>query len=205
MATQNKPYVIVVAIDFSEKAHHALTSAKALALREKNAELHVVHVVAPPVGTVAVVGATDMASAFTETLDRTRQELKTACNEVSQGLVDRVYGHVRTGRPAREIAELSAQLGADLIVVGTHGRTGVSRALLGSVAEEVVRHAPCDVLTVRRTEVPAIEPACAECVQAQRASGNANERCARHHRRHAKPHTYSDGQDGLWHQTFRFE
>lgn len=205
MATETR-YVILAAVDFSEHAHAALASAKQLALKQPNSELHVVHVVPPPVGTVAVVGSADMAATFTETLDRTRKELQEACTEVANGLPDRVYGHVRTGRPSREIAEVAKQIGADVVVVGTHGRTGISRALLGSVAEEVVRHAPCDVLTIRpKAAQPVIEAACAQCVAAQKAAGDPRARCETHQRRHGRPHTYTDGQEGLFHQSFRFD
>lgn len=56
---------------------------------------------------------------------------------------------VRIGSPAAEVVAAAKDLHADLICIGTHGRGGLSRVLLGSVAEEVVRHAPCPVLTVR--------------------------------------------------------
>src|SRR5262249_58632713 len=56
---------------------------------------------------------------------------------------------LRTGDARELINETARELGADLIVMGTHGRRGISRALLGSVAETVVRSAPCAVLTVR--------------------------------------------------------
>jgi len=199
-------YVILAAIDFSEHATRALGEARRVALRTEGAELHVVHVVAPPVGAIAALGSTEMAAAFTDTLDRTRKDLEKACNDLSKGLSDRVYGHIRTGRPAREIAEVATQIGADLVVVGTHGRSGLSRALLGSVAEEVVRHSPCNVLAVRiPAQVPAIEPACEECLRAQGATGNRKARCEAHTRRHPRPHTYTDGREGLFHQSFRFD
>jgi nucleotide-binding universal stress UspA family protein len=57
---------------------------------------------------------------------------------------------VREGDPRREIVEEAKDWGADLIIVGSHGRTGILRRLLGSVAEHVVRHAPCSVEVVRR-------------------------------------------------------
>jgi nucleotide-binding universal stress UspA family protein len=53
------------------------------------------------------------------------------------------------GDPAEMIAEAAADANADLIVMGTHGRTGLTRLVMGSVAEEVLRHAPCPVLTIR--------------------------------------------------------
>jgi nucleotide-binding universal stress UspA family protein len=199
-------YVILVAVDFSEHARAALGAAKGLALRQQPAELHVVHVVAPPVGSIAVVGSTEVAATFTDALDRTRVELEAACTDVARGLAERVFGHVRTGRPSREICELARQISADVVVVGTHGRTGLSRVLLGSVAEEVVRHAPCDVLTIRPKEAePVIEPPCEACRAAAASSHDPNARCPQHHRRHPRPHTYSDGQEGLFHQSFTFQ
>jgi nucleotide-binding universal stress UspA family protein len=60
---------------------------------------------------------------------------------------------VRTGDARDVINQTAKELGADLIVMGTHGRRGLSRALLGSVAENVVRTAPCAVLTVRLRDV----------------------------------------------------
>jgi K+-sensing histidine kinase KdpD len=73
-----------------------------------------------------------------------------------------VHTALLSGRPAREIVRYARENGVDLIVVGTHGRTGVTRALVGSVAEAVVRLAPCSVLTVpvsaAQAEAPAIEP-----------------------------------------------
>ncbi len=58
---------------------------------------------------------------------------------------------VRTGLPYEEIIKYTKEIDADLIVMGTHGRSGISHILLGSVAEKIVRHAPCPVLTVRPT------------------------------------------------------
>lgn len=65
-------------------------------------------------------------------------------------------GHtkVRIGDPAREVLAEAGEWGADMVVVGSHGRTGVSRFLIGSVAERVVRHALCDVLVIPRAAVP---------------------------------------------------
>lgn len=56
---------------------------------------------------------------------------------------------VRVGSPAAEVVAAAADLKADLLCIGTHGRTGLSHLLMGSVAESIVRHAPCPVLTVR--------------------------------------------------------
>lgn len=68
------------------------------------------------------------------------------------------------GEPAGEIVRLAEEAQCDLIVMGTHGRRGLSRLLLGSVAEEVMRHAPCPVLTVKAS-VPASSPLLAQLAQ----------------------------------------
>ena len=60
-----------------------------------------------------------------------------------------VTTRIEVGRPAAAIVRLASEGGADMVVMGTHGRTGLKHALLGSVAEKVVRKAPCAVLTVR--------------------------------------------------------
>ena len=67
------------------------------------------------------------------------------------------HWRLRQGRPASEIITVAKGVDCDLIVMGTHGRTGLRRTLLGSVAEDVLRHAPCPVLTVRPA-LPTLSP-----------------------------------------------
>ena len=101
--------------------------------------------------------------------------------------------HIRFSEPAEQLAQLAADLEADLIVVGTHGRRGLSRVLLGSVAEGTVRLAPCPVLVVRPKQiqqVPEILPPCPECVKARVASAGSEFWCAQHSERHGQRHTY---------------
>jgi K+-sensing histidine kinase KdpD len=111
--------------------------------------LHVVHVV-PPV--------TDPGDAA--------ERLARVASSLSDG--GRVKTALLNGRVARQIVEYARTANVRLIVIGTHGRTGVSRALLGSVAEAVVRLAPCPVLTVPpaavRTEVAEEMPEAYRCV-----------------------------------------
>lgn len=130
---------IVVATDFSESAQAALRIARDYA-RRFGARLHLLHVGWP--------GA-DLASP--PLLRRLEAEL---APEV------RVVTAIESGSPAARIVEYAERHGADLIVLGTHGRTGVTRALLGSVAEHVVRTAPCPVLTVplRSRRTKPVEP-----------------------------------------------
>ena len=121
------PSQILFPTDYSEVSAAAGRAAAELA-RHFKARLHVVHVV-PPV--------TDPGPA---------ESLPSAVADLGRGLD--VVSSVVHGRPAREIVAYAARHGIGMIVMGTHGRTGVSRALLGSVAESVVRRAGCPVLTV---------------------------------------------------------
>jgi nucleotide-binding universal stress UspA family protein len=118
---------ILFPTDYSEASLAAGRMAANLA-RRFEARLHVVHVV-PPV--------TDPGPA---------DAMQTALAELGPGLD--VLTAVIFGRPTREIVAYAARHGIDMIVMGTHGRTGVAHALLGSVAAVVVRRATCPVLTV---------------------------------------------------------
>ena len=99
--------------------------------------------------------------------------------------------HLLVGTPWREITQLASNVSADLVFVGTSGRTGLARVLLGSVAEQVVRHAGCPVLVIRPKEHQAnaevgIEPPCADCVAVQKETDRARLWCERHSTHH--PH-----------------
>jgi nucleotide-binding universal stress UspA family protein len=74
--------------------------------------------------------------------------LKQFCREHVQPL-NQVRYHVRSGDPLEKILEVAEDCMSDLIILATHGRTGLKRLLIGNVAEKVVRHAPCPVLTVK--------------------------------------------------------
>ncbi len=131
---------VLFATDFSEHSEWVGTVARDVA-RGRDAMLHIVHVV-PPGREPADAG------------DR----LARVASSLAGGA--RVTAVLLNGRVARQIVEYARTSTVRIIVIGTHGRTGVSRVLLGSVAEAVVRLAPCPVLTVpppvsaTHTEVP---------------------------------------------------
>lgn len=162
--------VILVAIDFSETSLRALKVALGMAQTHPNAELHLIHVMPQaraPFGFLE--GASDEASMMAAIEDASNR-LDALCGDAEKPKVATISGHVRIGEAAREIVQLASDIGADLIVVGTHGRQGVERVLLGSVAEEVVRRAPSPVLTVKPKTLPPwalIEPPCVDCVRIQ--------------------------------------
>jgi nucleotide-binding universal stress UspA family protein len=138
---------ILVGTDFSEAAEHAITYAQELA-RELQAELVIVHAyVVPAYGLPiegAVMASADSAAWFS---DRAQRELDEVCDRHRSADVP-VRGLLRLGEAHVEIAEAAESQDVDLIVVGTHGRSGLPRWLIGSVAERVVRTAHRPVLTV---------------------------------------------------------
>ena len=149
---------ILVPTDFSKHSHNALTYAAAFA-EKFGAELYLLHVVqdlalfipeavsvAPPV----TPPIEQMTAAVREALDRAVRE-----NDLGRLTV---HCEVREGTPFYEIIQFARETNIDLIIMGTHGHTGLAHVLLGSVTEKVVRKAPCPVLTVRDPEHEFVHP-----------------------------------------------
>ena len=138
---------ILVPTDFSDPSAEALASAMELA-KGANAIVDLVHVAVeasfamPPPIDVATIPI-DMSKVMERVTDGLRAEEKRL---QEAGL--RCETAMLIGRPDAEIVARATATGADLIVMGTHGRSGLAHALLGSVAERVVQHAPCAVLIV---------------------------------------------------------
>jgi universal stress protein A len=134
---------ILFPTDFSHTGDAALELATSLA-RERGAQLLIVHVEEPP----AAYGAGEMYYGMPDPVtEDLRKMLEQVTPTDSQIPCER---RLITGDPATSIARLAADEGVELIVMGTHGRTGLMRLLMGSVAEAVVRRAPCPVLTLRQ-------------------------------------------------------
>ena len=140
---------ILAPIDFSDCSDKALAYAAEFAEKLK-AELICVYVV--PDLSAAVPDAVMPVPIATPDLD---EILQSARESVAKRMADKKLdgvthrGDVRIGSASTEIVEAAKELQADLIVIGTHGRGPIAHFLLGSVAEKVVRTAPCPVLTVR--------------------------------------------------------
>jgi nucleotide-binding universal stress UspA family protein len=137
---------ILVPMDFSPHARRALEAAKTLARQAGPAHLILVTSYFVPVELEAL-GVPDDARVLHELEQKAARDLEALLVELSNAGISSEYV-AQKGAPARVIVELARAKGADLIALGTHGRTGVAHALLGSVAERVVREAPCPVLTV---------------------------------------------------------
>ncbi len=136
---------ILVPTDFSDYSKGAITYACELAQRF-GADLKLLHVGMPPV-TPVPFGPT-----MSDQMFQTKETAKKAFEELdAPGLdrVSRVDRVLRIGTPFVEIVRYAREDDIDLIVMGTHGHTGLVHALIGSVAEKVVRMASCPVLTIR--------------------------------------------------------
>jgi nucleotide-binding universal stress UspA family protein len=140
---------MIVAYDFSPHAQVALQAGVALAGR-LGADLHLVHVVQTPAFAYSAYGSAAIAPIdMTHVREGAMASLREVADGVA-GLQGRCEAHVVEGvGVASMIQETAEKLGADLIVMGTHGRTGLAHVFLGSVAERTLRGAPCPVLTVQ--------------------------------------------------------
>ena len=131
---------ILCPVDFDPNSLQALQLASELA-QERNATLHLLHVVAMPPGPEVALPFGKMETAARSRLERHARQIVNgnASYEVE----------VLMGDPAVEVLQAAKRLRANLIVMATHGRKGLRHLILGSVAEHVVREAPCPVLTVK--------------------------------------------------------
>ena len=140
---------IILATDFSDTSkdagHHAL-----LLVQNYKAELKALHVFDTSVWNVpARYYLKPGFEGFVEGFEEARQRGKDALKELAKSFDLEVETIFTEGDPGHEIIRVAEELNADLIVLGTHGYTGWKRFTIGSVAELVVRHAPCAVLTIR--------------------------------------------------------
>jgi nucleotide-binding universal stress UspA family protein len=199
-----KPYIIVVGVDYSDTSDLALLQAFRFASAQPNSEVHAVSVASVRVpmngfepGPEVVIEAPSVAQSSADLRDHVQRRLDDYhAMRPDAGYPARIVTHVRSEAPSEEIAQLASDLEADLVIVGTHGRRGISRMLLGSVAEGVVRLAPCPVLVVRHKQIvegPRIEPPCPECVKTRRATKGTELWCEQHRERHGQRHTYRSG------------
>ena len=150
---------ILVPMDFSAPSDAALDYARGIATRF-GASLHLLHVAEDPYRALysAEVFVPEMEGLRDQILDdaagRMKDRLRESDRTELQATVDAIIG-----TPAGSIVEYAGGHDMDFIVMGTHGRGGMSHLLMGSVAERVVRKAPCPVLTVRQVPVKAAKAA----------------------------------------------
>jgi nucleotide-binding universal stress UspA family protein len=163
---------VLCPVDLSEFSLEALRLAVQLA-KSDGALLDILHVVHNPFDELYMTSITSTDPALLDayaaepqqrarivrtTEERSEALLKQFCHDEAKGLA-KVRYHIRQGDPFENILDAAEDFRTDLIVLATHGRTGIKRLVIGNVAEKVVRHAPCPVLTMKPKGVRPLEEA----------------------------------------------
>jgi nucleotide-binding universal stress UspA family protein len=173
---------VVVAYDFSPTADMALELALELACRSPQ---HVLHFVAA-IDARSGLGLPVEDKVDYEYAERVQKALYDQLAGLFEGRtaagVITYFVHARIGNPSEEILDLAREVGADLIVIGSHGRTGLERVVLGSVSEKVMREARCPVMVARAKGYPEVELETIVDAPGER-------------RRYVQPHRYSYSSD----------
>ncbi|OQZ04787.1 MAG: hypothetical protein B6D34_02205 [Candidatus Brocadia sp. UTAMX1] len=147
---------ILCPIDYSVYSEMALKYAIEFA-EKYQAKLYLMHVLDIRVYDINNPELYNINVVDEETVEKLRERLLRCVNEDTRGRIS-VEALIIQGVPFAEIIKVSKEYRIDLIVIGTHGRTGLSHAIMGSVAEKIVRKAPCPVLTIRHPEHDFIMP-----------------------------------------------
>ncbi|MBX3395020.1 MAG: universal stress protein [Phycisphaerae bacterium] len=145
--------------DFSDLSLQALKYARSFAESFK-AELHVLHIVdeASIYWTAVAPNTVPIGPSINELMEIAESEMQRFVQAQLADLKAPMVTEVLSGRPFMEIIRYAREKTIDLIVIGTHGRSGLHHVLLGSVAEKIVRKAPCPVLTIRHPEHEFVMP-----------------------------------------------
>ncbi|MGF1468996.1 MAG: universal stress protein [Sandaracinaceae bacterium] len=155
MTEASQPYRVVVGVDFDETGDVALAEAFRMAREHPNDEMHLVHSVP---GTGKKHPSASDLEALSARLDKALASLRDRVHEVcAQEFPDEEFEqdtafHVMPGDPVEVIHQVAVDYDADVIVVGTHGRTGVSKLIQGSVAEKLARTARLPVMVAHRKD-----------------------------------------------------
>jgi nucleotide-binding universal stress UspA family protein len=183
-----QPYVVVAGADDGPDGRRVIEAAAVAMANRMAGQLHILH----------LSPASELRSEATlALLEHGRASVDAVAAAIREPTRPRVFVHIRSGLPWREIVDEARRTTADLIVVGTHGRTGTARLLLGSQGEEVLRHAPCPVLVVRdaypdpdANQAPEVEPPCPDCARIQDDSDGEQQWCPKHAEHHVKAHLH---------------
>jgi nucleotide-binding universal stress UspA family protein len=191
LASTTRPFALVVGVNLTDQASsgYALDQGLRIAARIAGSEVHVVHVVGD--------GATAESSNEAAGLLRIYVSEKAAALGVVGPQATGI--HVCRGDAASAIAQLAADIRADMIVVGTHKAPTMKALFVGSTAERLLGHAECPVFvagprpSAKPSHLVVIEPPCPDCVEARGASGGRTWWCARHSENHhlRRHHVYS--------------
>ncbi len=193
-------YNVVVGVDFDATGDNAMAEALRIADSREDVEIHAVYVITRNIETIR---ADILAKRTTELEDiptKLRKHIETRFgNLVSK--VARLVLHVRVGEPSAALHQLAVVVDAELIVVGTHGRTGLRKLALGSVAQKLLEGAHCPVLVARPRDysglekTPRPEPLCPDCATARTESNGEKQWCDWHARPHVRAHTVGHSEN----------
>ncbi len=149
MGAEERKLVIVAGVAWDETADPLWTKAEELLLSMPYARLHFVHVV----GASALKAETSHESLVDDTLKRLHDWVhEKAHDDFIDPFGAQIHLEVAIGHPADELVQIAVDNEADLLLLGTHGRKGVAKLVLGSVAEEVLHKSPCSVFIARRDD-----------------------------------------------------
>jgi nucleotide-binding universal stress UspA family protein len=151
--THPYPVQVVVAFDFSPSAEYALARAVDVAARAPQHVLHVVATLDERAGVLRGISYRD--ADHVQLLVRERVTAAFAGRSTASEV--QFFVHARIGKPSEEILALARDVGADLIFIGSHGKVGLERLLLGSTCERVVREAHCPVMVARAKTYPDVK------------------------------------------------
>jgi nucleotide-binding universal stress UspA family protein len=161
---------VMVATDFSEPSETALDYGRAFA-RTFGAQLHVAHVVENVFTRTAAgeFGVADVGPILRDLEEAARKELDRVVREDDRRELRAKPALLSSSAAALGLVTYATEASVDLIIIGTHGRGAMSRLLMGSVAERVVRTAPCPVLVVRHPERDFLAPDALQAVSQKKA------------------------------------
>jgi nucleotide-binding universal stress UspA family protein len=149
-----KPFdKILTAIDFSENSDYAFDYALTLA-RQFNAELTIMHVINEPVDLRGFYVPQISFEQLEKEIEEGAVKMMEKFCQARLGDYNAYETAIVTGIPYEEVIRKAEEIGASLIVLGTHGRTGLDHLIFGSTAERIVRSASCPVLTIRLPAAP---------------------------------------------------
>lgn len=200
--TTKRPHVIVVGTDFSEVSNLAIQQAWLLASQRPDGQLHVVHSIDTRRGLTSKADEVERE-------DRLLQELpaKVRNHAIQQAQLGELPPlnqplgvHVRLGKADEAILQLAADLDAAMLVVGSHGRSGLDKLILGSVSEKLVRAGRLPVLVSRPRHLETmaksekLEPPCPDCVATRHQTGGNQWWCEVHSRPRAEHMIHSSTQ-----------
>jgi nucleotide-binding universal stress UspA family protein len=198
-ASASAPFKVLIALELDETADWALLEGFRLCARREACELHVVHALGDPGYSAAEDTLRVADHRFGAASDLIRRRVERLSGEAN---TRQVIAHIHPGRAIDAILQVAIDIGADVVVVGSHQRTGVERFVLGSVAERVLRNARCPVLVAvpkdhgAESPLRRMAPPCLDCTRVRRETQNATYWCERHSKVHLKPHVYEPRREG---------